>query len=177
MGFFSRKKSGQETHGGTDKALTAEEAFSPVELEKWRDGRLYIEHHRFYPSKGGKTYIEAVSESEPDWLRKSIKALKKLKKVKLTQSKSEQEAIHSLLEEGVTEGIGHLAKEPSKRDTTCSRYRCVLDGKRVGTARASEMPKVAQAYGIADEELPDVIPCRVVLRAYEEKGWSACDVL
>ena len=118
------------------------------------------------------TKVESVTEGEPYDIYKARNTLARIKKLKLSRDKAAKANIEKLLNgRSRHAGIGTIELKGEK-------YICMLEGVAVGTAHRADMPRIAQAYGIKDNQLPPSMPCKVVLKMYDESGaWSGATIL
>ena len=89
--------------------------------------------------------------------------------VKLYRDAAANVAIHDFLARGISDTEGVLALEVGDNGL---RFKCVVEGERVGCAKHEETERIQQLAGVDDG-----IPCSVVFRDYDGKAWSACTVL
>ncbi|MDD7204129.1 MAG: hypothetical protein SOV20_08905 [Coriobacteriales bacterium] len=136
------------------------------------DGFLRIE--KFRPQDDGTYYKSLV---EPPDIVEARKTLKRIKDTKLAHSKSERKNIEDLVAAGESCGIGELVREESTSGPC--HYRAMYKGKDVGLLPSSSVGKIKQCYGLyRDDEYPEHVACKIVLRVYEEGGgWSAASIL
>jgi hypothetical protein len=164
MGLFGKKK---------DKASAPAQPL--VEMpevtygeEQWVNGMLRVQ--KIQPD--GYTSL-----TEPPDIVDARKALKRVKRAKLSHSKSQKKNIERLVGNGDQGGLGELVREPSTSGEC--HYRVMYKGKDVGLMPSNMVNQIRQCYGMYDDdETPEHVPCKVVLRVYDDGGgWSAANIL
>lgn len=169
--MFKKKGKNQQTPAPQPTPQPNQEPEYTYGEEEWVDGRLVVERSSVVNG------VIVSSMIEPPDIYSSISAIKRVKKVKLKHSKSEKQAIEELCNNWDEGGIGELVREPSTSGEC--HYRAMYKGKDVGLMPSSMVNQVRQCYGLETyEELPEHIPCKIVLRVYDDGGgWSAANIL
>jgi hypothetical protein len=127
------------------------------------------------------TIVETVSEQKiataHDW--QALKQSRKDREIKLHRTKKDDDSIRAFLDAGNKEfQIGTLKKEISKnKDGAGFRYRCYVEDIAIGCLPSLDIEDLAHVLGIEINEMPDVFPCTLMLRKYDERIWTGCRVL
>ena len=175
MDFVRKAQEQQEQQAQSVKVKSSDFALraEPVTYgeESWRDGRLLVEKYR--EMQNGDTYISYV---EPPDIVEARNTLKRVKQVKLRHSNSEKKNIIAFTDSGDEGGLGELVREPSTSGEC--HYRVMYRGKDVGVMPSCSTPQLKQALGLYDnDEWPEHVPCKIVMRDYDGNGWSAATIL
>ena len=104
--------------------------------------------------------------------------LELLKRFSVTQTKSTTDAVHELIEGGMTSSVRaelRLGEVTRGKTKGTPRYECFIEDRCVGVSSPDSVAQIRKIYALGDSAtLPKRVPCKALLSAAGEK--ASCEV-